>query len=245
MAVADDLVADDGDGRGQRQHEQAGGERRVGGGHDDRRDDDHRRAGDSQRWNGSISRAERAVQRVEAQHVDGDRHRGRQHHGELADVRLVLDGEGGDVEPGTRRGEGGEQGDVPVAPAERAVAEAVEQLAARDHEVHPPHAERQPDAGEAHERGLDGPPLGAHDGVERGDRAEDHLAERDDRQQPVPLGDVVRVPRRATPKRRSATTGPASSTSTSTAATANITPIDVSATSSPIQPIWATISVVT
>ena len=99
------------------------------------------------------------------------------------------------MEPGAGRGERGEQREVPVSPAERPVAEAVQQLAARDHEVHPPHAERESDAGEPDERCLDGPSVGAHDGVERGDGAEDHLAERDDRQQPVALGDVVRVPR--------------------------------------------------
>ena len=159
-------------------------------------DDDHRRAGDEPEVERVDLAGEHAVQGVQADHVDGERHGGREDHGQFADVRLVLEEEGGHVEPGARGGEGREQGEVPVSPTEGPVAEAVQQLGARDHEVHPPHPERESDAGEPDERRLDGPPIGTHDRVERGDGAEDHLSERDDRQQPVPLGDVMRVPRR-------------------------------------------------
>ena len=48
---------------------------------------------------------EQAVQPVQAQHEHGDRHGGRRDDGHQADVALALDGEGGDVEPGTRCGE--------------------------------------------------------------------------------------------------------------------------------------------
>ena len=93
----------------------------------------------------------------------------------------------------------GDDRDLPVAPAERPVAARVQDLAGRDHEVDPPQAERQPDAGERDERGVDRPAraLRPDDRGERRDRADDPLAERDDDEQPVALGDVVRVPRRA------------------------------------------------
>ena len=58
-------------------------------------------------------------------------------------------------------------------------------------------AEREQRAAERHERGLDRPALLLDDRRDREDRAEHDLAEGDDDEQPVALGDVVGMPRRA------------------------------------------------
>ena len=70
--------------------------------------------------------SQQRVQPVEAQHVHRDRNRSRQHDGELADVRLVLDVESGNMQTDARRGDRGEQWQVPVAPSERTIAVVVQ-----------------------------------------------------------------------------------------------------------------------
>src|SRR5204862_3012029 len=76
-----------------------------------------------------------------------------------------------------------------------ALAVADERLGPGHREVHPPAAEREADAGESKQRGFRGPArLAVYERIERGDRADDDLAERDDRQQAKALRDVVRVP---------------------------------------------------
>ena len=86
--------------------------------------------------------------------------------------------------------------EVPVAPAERALAAQAQDLPARNHEVDPPHAERERDPCHRHQAGVERPAraLGTHHRGERGDRADHALAQGDDDQQAVALGDVVRVP---------------------------------------------------
>ena len=72
-----------------------------------------------------------------------------------------------------------------------------ERLRPRNREVHPPAAEREPDPRDREDRRVDAPAgLAVDERVERGDGAEDDLSQRDDDQQPVALGDVMRVPRR-------------------------------------------------
>ena len=59
------------------------------------------------------------------------------------------------------------------------------------------HPNVEPDAGDRQQRRVDRPArLAVDERVQRGDGADDHLAERDDHEQPVALGDVLRVPRR-------------------------------------------------
>ena len=90
-----------------------------------------------------------------------------------------------------------EDDDVAVAPGERPLAVQLQHLRPRDREVRPPRREDEADAREGDDRRVDRPALGAvHDRVDRRDRADDPLAERDDHEQPVPLGDVMCVPRR-------------------------------------------------
>ena len=62
-------------------------------------------------------------------------------------------------------------------------------------EVDPPHAEGQGRAAEAHQRRIDAPAVVGHDGAEGFDRTDQAFAQGDDGQQPVALGDMVRVPR--------------------------------------------------
>ena len=71
--------------------------------------------------------------------------------------------------------------------------------AERQDEVDPPHPERERRPGEAEDDDVERPAgaLGADQRVDGDGRAEQALAQRDDHQQPVALGDVVGVPRRA------------------------------------------------
>ena len=72
-----------------------------------------------------------------------------------------------------------------------------ERLGPGHREVHPPAAERQSDARDGELHRVGGPAvLAVDDRVERRDGADDDLAQRDDHEQPVALGDVVRMPRR-------------------------------------------------
>ena len=87
--------------------------------------------------------------------------------------------------------------EVQIAEPEGQLATGVQQLRLRHDEVHPPHAERQPGAGDRDEDRGHAPALCRDDRRQRGDRADDALAERDDGQQRIALGDVVGVPRRA------------------------------------------------
>ena len=63
------------------------------------------------------------------------------------------------------------------------------------HEVDPPHAEGQADAGYRHQDGIDGPALCRDHRRQRGDGADHALPEGDDHEQSVALGDVMGVPR--------------------------------------------------
>ena len=139
------------------------------------------------------------VEDEDPEEVDRDRDRHREHGRLRAQDRLLLEVVRGDVEAGADGHDRGDDHDLPVAPHERAARAQAQELTGRDDEVDPPQAERQPDAGQRDEPGVDRParPLGSDDGRQRHDRADDPLAQRDDHQQPVALGDVVRVPRRA------------------------------------------------
>ena len=142
---------------------------------------------------------EEGVEDEEPEDVRGDGDHHAEHGAGRAQLRVVLEVVGGDVEPGARRHDGADDRDVAVAPAEGPLAMRVQDRAERDHEVDPPHAERERDPGHRDERRVERPArtLGPDEHGERGDRAEQALAQRDDHEQPVALDDVVRVPRRA------------------------------------------------
>ena len=120
-----------------------------------------------------------------------------EHGRERADMGLVLDEIGRDVQPRARRDDGRDDQHLAVAPDELAVAVRVQHLRRRQDVIDPPHAEREPDAGDADQRRIQRPALFLDDGRQRRDRAHDALAQRDDREQAVALGNVVRVPGRA------------------------------------------------
>jgi hypothetical protein len=127
---------------------------------------------------------------------------------------------------------------MPAVAEGEAAAVADHVLGPRHREVHPPETEREPDARDGEHRGVDGPAgLAVHQRVERGDDAEDDLAEHDDHQQPVALGDVVRVPWRV--DLALGDVGPASSSANSGVNAANVVTTGRSATASAIQPTWA------
>ena len=147
----------------------------------------------------------------------------------------------GDVQARADRGERAEDHDVAVAPHERPLAVQHEHVGPRDREVRPPRREREPDAGERDDPRVDGPALRAvDDGVDRRDRADDPLAERDDHEQAVALRDVVGMPRRPAVAALGERTGPSISIPISTAAIANVSPIGRSTIASTTQNACAT-----
>ena len=94
MAVPDELVPDDRDGRGQCQYEEAGRER-SGRGSQHHRDGEARgRGADQPEVEGIDLPGEQAVEPVQREDVDGEGDRGRRDDRHQADVGLVLDREG-------------------------------------------------------------------------------------------------------------------------------------------------------
>jgi hypothetical protein len=110
---------------------------------------------------------------------------------------VALDEGRGDLEAGARGRDGGEDQDVRISPPERPFAVGRQHGGGWEEEVGPPHAERQPGSGHADQAGVHAPTLVLDHCGERGDGADDALSERDDRQQPVALSDVMGVPWRS------------------------------------------------
>ena len=100
----------------------------------------------------------------------------------------------GDRQPGADRRRSGEHEIVAVAPDDR-LAQAGEQIVHRPIEVHPPHRvhDQQPADDQRHQRRQRF--AGRQRRLDGDGRREDRLAEHDQREQAVPFGDVMRVPR--------------------------------------------------
>ena len=83
------------------------------------------------------------------------------------------------------------------SPEEHSIAVFLEQLRGRHEKIDPPNAERQPRARDADKPRPQRPSLLCDRGREGRDGAHDALAEPNQHEQTVALGDVTRVPRRA------------------------------------------------
>ena len=110
---------------------------------------------------------------------------------------LVLDEIGGDMKAGAGGDDRGDDQQLTVAPDESAIAVRVEDRRRRQHVVNPPQAEGEPGARDADQRRIQRPPLLLDDRRQRSDRADDALAQRDDGEEAVALGNVMRMPGRA------------------------------------------------
>ncbi len=109
----------------------------------------------------------------------------------------------GDDETGPHRRRCAEHEVVPVAPRERAAAPGVGRLSRpldetlrRHVEVHPPHCEQGEQAADDDRRDVLEVGVEVERGLHADRRSEHRFAEHDDREQPVSLGDVPRVPGR-------------------------------------------------
>ena len=107
---------------------------------------------------------------------------------------LVLDEIGGDMQPGAGGDDGGHNQQLAVAPHERSIAVRVQDRRRRQHVIHPPQAERESGSRDADQRGIQRPTLLLDHRRQRGDRAHDSLAQRNDGEQAVALGNVMRMP---------------------------------------------------
>ena len=101
------------------------------------------------------------------------------------------------VQPGACGGDRRVDEDVGDPETHRTASVAGQDGAGRQDEIGPPQPEDQSDPGDDDDHRLHAPALLAHECGDGGDGSEQHFAEGDDREQPVPLRDVVRMPRGA------------------------------------------------
>ena len=173
----------------------------------------------SARWNGSRVAHEHRVEDVEHRGVDRDRDRDAEHGRRSSPISASPSrASAATCRPAAHRGERAEDDQVAVAEGERRArggGRAARPTASRSTSTSSRTSRPTPaTASSAASTVQPASPWTTR--VERGDRAEDDLAERDDHQQAVALGDVVRVPRRAAPGARRRT-GPTSSSAISSA----------------------------
>ena len=128
---------------------------------------------------------------------DSDRDGDAEHRGEQADASVVFDEVRRDMQTRAGRDDRDDNDHLRGSPNEHSTAVFPEQLRGRHEEIDPPHAERQPRARDADEPRPQRPSLLCDRGREGRDGAHDALAEPDQHEQTVALGDVTRVPRRA------------------------------------------------
>jgi len=97
---------------------------------------------------------------------------------------------------GTQRGQRAEDNEVSVAPIEGPFAVVVQGIGVWHQEVHPPQGQYQAGRAQAHQRHLERPAMCPDDAGHGICGAEHALAQHDDREQPVALGDVMGMPGR-------------------------------------------------
>ena len=137
-------------------------------------------------------RVDRHEDQLEDEHWDGDG----EHRCSGVDVAFTGDVDGRDVEAGAGADDRAEHDNMPVAPSERATAMTYQHPPGWNGEVQP-HREGECSAAEGDEHDLDRPTRCVNDSRDRQNGAEDHLTKCDDREQGMPFGDVVRMPRSA------------------------------------------------
>src|SRR6185312_6986117 len=86
------------------------------------------------------------VERVDRREEHADGYRRGEDRRDRPECAVVLDEVRGDMQAGAGGDDRGDHEHLAVAPDERAVAVPVQHLSRRHDEVHPPDAERQPDA---------------------------------------------------------------------------------------------------
>ena len=194
MAISPHFVADDRDGRREHEDEKAHGHADAGQRRDDRDRNDSSGREQQPQMEGIEASNQVVVERVNQSEKDTDRHRDGEHGREWADMRLVLDEIGGDMKACAGGDDGGDDHHLGVAPDEGPIAVRVEDRRRRQQVVDPPHAEGEPGARDADERRIQGPTLLLDDRRQCRDRAHDPLAQRNDGEETVALGNVMSMP---------------------------------------------------
>src|SRR5262249_13293528 len=102
---------------------------------------------------------------------------------------------GCNMKPSTGRNDGGNDCHLRVTPNESAIAVRVEYRCRRQEVVDPPHAEGEPGAGNADQCRIHGPALFLNHSGECCNPPDDSLAQCNDGEETVALGNMVGVPR--------------------------------------------------
>ncbi|MBG9887286.1 hypothetical protein ABE10_12275 [Bacillus toyonensis] len=196
MTVPYRLVADYDDHGGEHDHDDADRDVRSCGDERDRGDErDDRSDGKA-----DVQRVDLTEQHPVEEEQGGEEDPHRDHQCEkrrgVVDRGSALDRVGRHVEPRTGGGDRGEEEDVAVSPEESPLSVGGQHLGGRHGEVQPPERERERRPAERDRAGFPAPPLLLDDRGDRDDGAQHHFSQRDDDQQAVSLGDMVRMPGR-------------------------------------------------
>ena len=136
-------------------------------------------------------------ERVHQSEKDRDRDDDGKHRSDRGDRAPAFDEICRDTQSRAGRDDGGDDQHLDVAPDRRSISASLEDLTRRHQVIDPPHAEGEPHARDADQHRIQSPALPVDHGRQRRHCADDALAERDDGEEAVALGNVMCVLRRS------------------------------------------------